>query len=81
MDWTMPAELEPYRELITNTGGNTVERLMSIYLAGGEAGARMMQTNLPVYLMACMCGAQIALLRVLVREGKLPARGPAAGAR
>ena len=27
--WTMPKWMEPYRHLIVNTGGNTVEELLS----------------------------------------------------
>lgn len=27
--WTMPEWMEPYRELIVNTGGNTIESLMN----------------------------------------------------
>lgn len=65
----MPPELEPFRSVITNTGGNDIERLMAIYLADGEAGAMIMRTNLPVYLAACMVGAQIQMLRGLLRHG------------
>src|SRR3954453_9455401 len=57
--WEMPEELEPYRQFIGHTGGNTVERLMDIYHLQGEQGARLMRTNLPLYLIASMVGAQI----------------------
>lgn len=69
--WQMPEELEPYRQYICHTGGNEVERLMDLYNLQGEEGARLMRTNLPLYIAATMVGAQVDLLRYMNYRGAL----------
>lgn len=69
-DWVpyvLPAELEPYRKLIYNTGGNTIEDLMSRYHNDKNIAA----TNLIVFTMAASIEAQIFLLLQLRKEGLL----------
>ncbi len=62
--WVMPEWLEPYRDLIGDTGGHSVEELMNDWTSGFHdnymRAARMMAVN-----------AQIELLRRLRGEGLL----------
>lgn len=53
-DWIMPEWMQPFREHFTNTGGNTVEELMS--------WKGTMQTNMPMALLQCCMVAQVGLL-------------------
>lgn len=64
--WTMPAWMEPYRALIGETGGNTVEDLMN--RNPNEANVVI---NAPVALLCMAVMAQVALLGRLHRQGKL----------
>jgi len=67
-EWTMPDWMEPYRESITNHGGNSIESCMN-----GNAGPFV---NLPLFTIQTMVKAQVALLTVLHSEGKLrPGKG------
>ena len=61
--WTMPAWMEPYRELIRNTGGNSVEDLVN-----SDADARV---NLPLAMLAACVTSQVGLLNSLRARGLL----------
>jgi hypothetical protein len=60
---TVPEWMEQYRELIGETGGNTVERLIN-----GKTSA---QINLPLAILEVAVRAQYDLLMRLEREGHL----------
>lgn len=71
--WTMPAWMEPYRELIGNTSGNPVEELMN------DFGTRAESNLIRAVLIECV-RAQVALLYQLRKAGHLAptvAREPA----
>lgn len=55
--WKMPKWMEPYRELIGNTGGNTVEEMMN-----DDSNA---QINLPRAVLAVAVKSQVGLLCTL----------------
>lgn len=55
--WTMPTWMKPYRELIVNTGGNSVEEMMN-----GNASPLV---NLPLSTLQACVKSQIALLNRL----------------
>lgn len=61
--WTMPAWMEPFREDFTNTGGNSVERLLN-----GTTDARV---NLPLAVLEACAQSQVLLLDRLHRKGRL----------
>ena len=65
--WTFPEELEPYRELITNTGGNSVEDLINDL----DANKNLMRTNVVRFVLAVAAQAQIGLLQNLAAGGHL----------
>lgn len=63
--WTMPAWMEPYRERIKNTGGNSIEDLMN--------DDRSTMFNNHVRAALCIAiKSQVALLEHLHRDGILP---------
>ena len=62
--WTMPEWVEPYRGMITNTGGNDIDGIMN-------DKHTTIQTNLPRMAIIFMVTAQIALLQELKKSGKL----------
>lgn len=55
--WAMPKWMKPYRELIVNTGGNSVEEMMN-----GNASPLI---NLPLSTLQACVKSQIALLNRL----------------
>lgn len=55
--WTMPGWLEPYRALIVNTGGNSIEDMMN-----GNADPVV---NLPLSTLQACVKSQVALLERL----------------
>lgn len=61
--WTMPEWMEPYREHFTNTGGNTVEKLMNW---NGRS-----DVNLPMAFLQIAVIAQVGLLMRLYDKGQL----------
>lgn len=63
--WTMPKWLEPYRESIVNTGGNSVESLMN-----DDGTNSNVFNNAPRALICAAVKSQVALLERL-REGGL----------
>lgn len=63
----MPEELEPYRDLINNTGGNEIEGLINDYLTDNK----LMRTNVVRFTLAAMVYAQIQLLMSLHAKGLL----------
>lgn len=67
--WVMPAELEPYRRLIGETGGNDVEDLMTEWSAGADG---VMFSNLPRYPIMQAVASQVGLLARLYAAGQLP---------
>lgn len=66
--WTMPPELEPYRELICNTGGLSIEELMR---RSREPDCNVV-VNAPLALICQAVESQITLLKRLQNAGKLP---------
>lgn len=61
--WKMPKWMEPYRPLICNTGGNSVEDLMN-----GHSDARV---NLPLAVLESCVISQVKLLTGLQEQGQL----------
>ncbi len=61
--WTMPEWMEPYRECITNTGGNSVEECMN-------REVNFFANHVVAVLFACV-KAQVILLNRLHEEGLL----------
>ena len=71
----MPPELERYRDLIYNTGGNTVEDLINRL----RKHDNLIVTNFPVWSLAVAVESQIILLQRLHAGGllKISKAGPA----
>lgn len=65
--FTFPKELEKYRNLISNTGGNDIEHLMNRYYNEDN----LMQTNMVVACLGMCVESQITLLHRLKEDGKL----------
>lgn len=65
--WTMPDWMEPYRHMIGNTGGNTVEDLLHRL----DTEKYLSQTNIIVFTMAATVRSQVTLLSSLHRAGLL----------
>jgi len=61
--WKMPTWMEPYRNLIVNTGGNSVEDMMN-----GNADPRV---NLPLSTLQACVKSQVLLLAKLREAGAL----------
>lgn len=61
--WVMPAWMEPYRELIGNTGGNGIEELYN--------NTTTAQQNLIRAALAISVTSQVGLLYRLMRGGHL----------
>lgn len=55
--WTMPKWMEPHRETIVNTGGNSIEDLMN--------DRSNVVVNAPLALISCAVQSQVALLTKL----------------
>lgn len=67
IEWVLPAYLEPYRGLINNTGGNTVEDLM-----GSLNNERnLVRTNFVRFTLAVAVQSQVQLLEDLHHAGLL----------
>lgn len=62
-EWIMPKWMEPYRDLIANTGGNTVEKCFN--------SKATLQINMPMAILNISVTSQISLLNKLHDEGKL----------
>lgn len=69
--WTMPEWMEPYRELIINTGGNPIEELVNDH-------STTAQVNLIRAALIVSVTSQVQLLTLLHDRGMLPelARNP-----
>jgi len=65
--WVMPDWMEPYREHIRNTGGNTVEDLID--RLHHEEGLAF--SNIIVYVMAASVESQVQLLMCMREAGCL----------
>ena len=61
--WTMPEWMEPFRDLIVNTGGNSVEEMMNDNTDPF--------INLPRSTLAACVKSQVGLLNLLQRNGVL----------
>lgn len=61
--WIMPAWMEPYRDLIVNTGGNPVE-----FMVNDQANPRI---NLPLSTLEACVKSQVHLLNILHDRGLL----------
>ena len=61
--WVMPEWMEPYREYIHNTGGNTVESMMN-----GDASPLI---NLPLSMLQACVKSQVSMLYGLHEASKL----------
>lgn len=64
--WEMPAWMEPYRDLLVNTGGHSIEDLMS--LDSSEVSGAIDPT---LALLCLSVKSQVALLMRLHGAGKL----------
>jgi len=62
--WRMPKWMEPYRELIADTGGNEIEELMNDHETNG-------QNNVIRAALICCVNSQTVLLRRLAYHGHL----------
>lgn len=62
--WTMPDWMEPYRDLIGNTGGNEIERLMN--LTGKDTAG-----NVILGALCIAVDSQVGLLHALKNKGLL----------
>lgn len=60
--WVMPEWMQPYRELITNTGGNQIEELMNDHTAN-------LFSNAPRAMLCVVVKSQVALLTNLHTTG------------
>ncbi len=67
--WTMPDWMEQYRDLFTNTGGNTIERLMNLPDGTGRS-------NVILAALGVSVESQVILLRRLHAKGLLVASEP-----
>jgi len=62
--WVMPAWMEPYRNLINNTGGNSIEELMNSRVS--------IEINMPLAVLCITVAAEVRLLHDLHEHGFLP---------
>ena len=62
--WVMPEWMEKYRDLIGNTGGNSVEQLMNNHSAN-------LFNNSPLVVLICSVDSQVNLLARLHKEGMI----------
>jgi hypothetical protein len=60
--WKMPEWMEPYRELVNNTGGNSVEELEN-------DTSTSMFINAPRAILCCCVHSQVQLLTMLHNKG------------
>lgn len=65
-NWTMPEWMEPFRKLINNTGGNTIEDLVN-----DDGTNSNVFNNAPRALICCAVKCQVDLLKTLHNEGLL----------
>jgi hypothetical protein len=65
--WTMPRWMERYRESIVNTGGLSIEDIMT-----RDPREANVVINAPVALICVAVQSQIALLERLKHDGRLP---------
>lgn len=65
--YRLPAELEPYRQMIVNTGGNTVEELIDAL----RTNPRLSFSNIILFELAVAVQSQISLLQQLRKAGVL----------
>lgn len=63
-EWTMPEWMKPYRELIRNTGGNTIEEIMNNHDAD-------IFTNAPLAMICVAVKSQVDFLTLLYKNDKL----------
>lgn len=63
-NWTMPEWMEPYRDLIRNTGGDSVENLMN------DHKTTAFNNHIRAALIVCV-ESQVALLHILRTKGML----------
>lgn len=62
--WKMPRWMEPYRAMIVNTGGNSIEDLMDDH-------ATTVFANAPRAMICVAVKSQVALLEALHSKGVL----------
>lgn len=72
--WTMPDWMEPYRNLISNTGGDTVENLMN------DEGANV-RNNVVRATLCIAVQSQVTLLARMHRDGLLSTSSAVRGMR
>lgn len=65
--WEMPDWMEPYRDFIGETGGNSVEDLLHRL----KTTEQLAFTNLPVFALAISVQAQVTMLARLHEAGLL----------
>lgn len=61
--WTMPEWMEPFRDLILNTGGNSIEEMMN--------DTTDSCVNLPRAMLAVCVKSQVGFLSLMQRKGLL----------
>lgn len=62
--WVMPEWMEKYRDLINNTGGNSIEDLQNDHTTN-------LFVNAPRALICCCVHAQVLLFETLHKKGLL----------
>ena len=65
--WIMPEWMKPYERHFNNTGGNTVEELITEF----NTNDTLARTNFPLYTLAAMAFSQARLLIELHNQGLL----------
>lgn len=65
--WTMPPWMEPFRDMIVNTGGNSIEDLKE----RSKRPDTNVVINAPLALICTAVDSQVALLAILHRGGWL----------
>ena len=65
-NWTMPEWMEPFRKLINNTGGNSIEELVN-----DDGTNSNVFNNAPRALICCAVKCQVDLLKSLHKAGAL----------
>lgn len=66
-EWRMPEWMEPYRDLFRNTGGNSIERLMTLPPGTGRS-------NVILAALGACAESQVGLLHALHHKGLLRER-------
>lgn len=66
-NYVLPAAIKPYAHLITNTGGNDIEDLLTRYYNDDN----IMLTNIAVALLGASVESQVMLINNMIEAGLL----------